>query len=316
MLVYDDAYRQIRLKYLIPISKYTVNYRSLKTTNIKEILLSNFTSVEKDNNDYIFYFEDETLLKALLGDIELFYIRTILHKQDVLKCDSIDLSANWNIVTNYYYSFFCASLMLRLCFRGNIFLDDTIKKQLEKIIAMILNTTSITLDSNQFYNVEKKGSHYVLRLSKSEANTHEVVWKKLNELFWEIKQNAKENSDESTILKNIIAINSKIGVTYPSKLRNKVNYQPLYGLKAIDKSIHKVFYQTDWYDIFLFPIKDLSSEDNHAKAMYSYTMYIEWFCNNLISEYYEIQGKENGILKNINKNREDKIPVPGLKINF
>ena len=177
MIVYDDAYRQIRLKYLLPISKYTVNYSSLKTTNIKK-LLTKFTSVEKDNNGYVFYFDDDILLKALLGDIELFYIKTIIHKQDVYECDSIDLSANWNIVTHYYYSFFCASLMLRLCFRGNIFLDEKAKRELEILIKAVLYTTNVQIDSNQFYYVEKLDGRYILRLQKSEANTHEVVWKK------------------------------------------------------------------------------------------------------------------------------------------
>ena len=315
MIVYDNAYRKILMKYLVPLSRYSVPYRSLAATNIKEILMTKFTSVEKEKNDLIFSFDKDILLKALLGDIELFYIKTILHKQDVNKCNSVDLSANWNIVTNYYYSFFCASLMLRLCFRGNIFLDEKIKRELESVVSTVLSNT-ITLDSNQFYYVYLKDGDYVLKLCKSEANTHEVVWKKMDELIREINNEATKGSDESNIIKNIIKINSKIGVTYPSKLRNKVNYQPLYGLKAVDKSIHTVFPQEQWYDSFLFPTSHLSSEDNHTQAMYSYTMYIECFCNNLISEYYERQGKENGILKSLNKNRTDKISLPEIKIQF
>ena len=316
MIVYDDAYRHVRTKYLVPLSKYSVNYQHLSKNNIKEaLLLSKFTSVEREDKDLVFFFDNDLLLKSLLGDVELFFIRAILQKQDILKCNEIDLSANWSIVTNYYHSFFCASLMLRLCFRGNIFLDAESKNNLEDVISSVLGEKA-ALDSNQFYRINSIDGQYVLRLSKSDANTHEVVWKKLNELIKEIKQETKNGSDEATIIKNILVINSKIGANYPSKLRNRINYQPLYGLKAIDKEIHRVFHQKNWCDIFLFPINQLRSDDSHIIAMYSYTQYIEWFCNNLICEYYELQGKENGILKNINKNLSQRISMPPIAISF
>ncbi len=318
MVVYDQAYREIKKRYLIPLTPYSIKFNSLRKNNIKTILLS-FKSVEKNNNDYLFYYDNDILLKGLLGDIELFFIKALLQKNDALICNSLELSANWNIVTYYYYSFFYASLFLRLCFRGNIFLEDSIRKTLEELIKTVLNESNILLDSNMFYTVEKKDNEYVLRLSKSELNTHEVVWKKLNELIKEIKTYSDLKTDENTILNNIININSKIGATYPSKLRNKVNYQPLFGLDSINKNIHNISQTENWGQFFLMPSKDLTiggSIDSHSNAMYSYTMYIDSFCNNLICEYYEIQGKENGILKNINKNREKKIVLPELRMTY
>lgn len=318
MVVYDYAYREIRKRYLAPLTRYNINFRSLKNNNIKTIL-PNFKSVQKHNNDYYLYYNDDVLLKGLLGDIELFFIKALLQKNDALICNSLDLSANWNIVTYYYYSFFYASLFLRFCFRGNIFLEDKLRKRIDFLIKTILGEGCVPLDSNMFYTVELKDNEYVLRLSKSESNTHEVVWKKLNDLLSEIKMYSKERTDENTIINNILNINSKIGVTYPSKLRNKVNYQPVFGIESINKNIHNVSQIENWGQYFLMPSKGLSaggSIDSHSNAMYSYAMYIDSFCNNLMCEYYEIQGKENGILKNINKHREKKIVLPELRMSF
>lgn len=236
-----------------------------------------------------------------------------------MQCTNLSLTPNWNIVTNYYYAFFCASLFLRLCHRGNIFLENERKKTIEKTVSEIVGDTNVSLDSNMFYSIEKNDPGYILRLSKSEANTHEVVWKKLNELIKELHDNSKKGTDEYTILNNIITVNSKIGATYPSMLRNKVNYQPLFGLECIEKKIHIVNPTTDWSGFFLVSGEHLSknsSIDSHTEAMFAYTMYIEHFCFNLMCEYFERQGRENGLLKRINKYREEKIIMPELRISF
>ena len=76
MVVYDQAYREIKKRYLIPLTPYSIKFNSLRKNNIKTILLS-FKSVEKNNNDYLFYYDNDILLKGLLGDIELFFINCL-----------------------------------------------------------------------------------------------------------------------------------------------------------------------------------------------------------------------------------------------
>ena len=100
MLIYDKAYTAIKNKYIIPLSEYSVPYRNLKKVNIKEILYSRFTSVEETGRDiFEFYFDQDILMKGLLGDIQLFYLRQLIQKQDVQECMGQGISANWNIVT-------------------------------------------------------------------------------------------------------------------------------------------------------------------------------------------------------------------------
>lgn len=122
MLVYDRAYIEIKNKYLIPLTNYSVPYTHLKNTNIKSFILTKSKAVTiRSRNEYIFHFEQSDLLKGVLGEVELFYIRQVIQDNDSELISKINISANWNIVTNYYSAFFSASLFLRLCYRGNIF---------------------------------------------------------------------------------------------------------------------------------------------------------------------------------------------------
>ena len=107
MLVYDKAYTEIKNKYVLPLTAYSIPYHSLKKTNIKSIICNKFKSVDDlGNNQYLLYFDSDILIKALLGDVELFLLREILQKEDVCNINKVNVTANWNIVTNYYHLFF------------------------------------------------------------------------------------------------------------------------------------------------------------------------------------------------------------------
>lgn len=70
--------------------------------------------------------------------------------------------------------------------------------------------------------------------------------------------------------------------TYPSKLRNRVNYQPIYGLQYIDRKLYPINENISWINQLLHYSK--TDDDNQiACYMYAYTKYIEQFANNLVS---------------------------------
>lgn len=309
MLVYDKAYMEIKNKYILPLTDYSIPYKSLKKINIKEIICNNFRSVDDlGNHEYILYFDNDILIKSLLGDVELFLLRSLLQREDVKNVNTVNITANWNIVTNYYYLFFCASLLLRLCHRGNLFLDKEKKKQLQSLISQVLGTP-ITIDSNLFYEIQIKDGEYVMKLSPANVNTHEIVWKKMDELINEFLLLSNNKSDEQTILKSIKNINNSLNCTYPSKLRNRVNYQPLYGIEFLEKKLFSMNTNVSWVkELISFDINEVKDNDNRiADVCLAYGKYIEIMSEKLIGEYYSIRGNENGILKKINKGRTEKI---------
>lgn len=300
MLIYDRAYTEIRNKYIIPLTNYSVPYTHLNNTNVKSFILKKTKAIDIRNNDeYVFYFEKSDLLKGILGDIELFYIRQTIQSNDSKLISDAKFSANWNIVTNYYNAFFSSSLLLRLCYRGNIFLDNEFKRNIEKLISFYSGNV-VKLDSNQFYEVVEENNEYVLKLkSFGNVGTHEIVWKKMDLLLDELRILARKDSDEALLLSYIKEINNNLVNVYPSKLRNRVNYQPIYGIQYIDKKLFPINKNISWVKQLLC-FKNTEDDNQIACYMYAYTKYIELFCKNLMVEYYGIRGNENGISKRIN----------------
>ena len=141
------------------------------------------------------------------------------------------------------------------------------------------------------------------------ANTHEIVWKKMDELINEFLLLSNHSSDEQTILKSIKNINNKLSSTYPSQLRNRVNYQPLYGIEYIEKRLFPMNSNVSWVkELISFDWSEVKDNDNRiADVCLAYGKYIEIMCEKLISEYYNIRGNESGILRKINEGREEKI---------
>lgn len=316
MLIYDKAYMDIRNKYIVPLTHYSVSYTQLKNCNIKSIILSKSKGINIGRkNEYIFHFEESDILKGLLGDIGMFYVRYLIHNNDTKLISESSVSSNWNIVSHYYNAFFVASLLLRLSYRGNIFLDNDLKKNIEKLISSVTDN-AVSIDSKQFYEVLEENNEYVLKLRPmNSVGTHELVWKEMDILIDELKMLTRKNSDEDLLLTSIKCVNDIFVNTYPSKLRNRVNYQPIYGLQYIDRKLYPINENISWINQLLHYSK--TDDDNQiACYMYAYTKYIEQFANNLVSEYYMIKGNENGILQRVNKYRSDKIGIIGAKYSF
>jgi len=319
MVVFDKGYNETRNKFVRSLSEYYVQYRHLKNNNIKNVLLTKTLNVVKTGTkEYLFYLNEEALLKALLGDIFLFYIRSILQREDFSVVEREGrISPNWNIVTHYYKSFFDASLLLRLCFRGNLFLDKEYKKKLEEIMKVHLGRV-IELDSNLFFYIENINGSLALRIVKSDNNTHETVWQKVNELLEEIVVLANKGSEEKALLCSCLDINKKLSNTFPSQLRNKVNYQPLYGVEAIDKKLYSIAQNANWIkEIMSFDLKEVKSNDNRMLNVYvAYTTYIEKLGYRLLQDYFEMVGREDHILAQINSKRQEKIVVSEIPFTY
>lgn len=321
MVVYDKAYLSVKTKYIVPLSKYRVRYQSLNKCNIKSLLLNGeIKSIEKTSkDDYKIFVDEERLFKALLGDIFLMYIRSMIQKKD---CEAIfnesgNISSNWNIVTYYYSYYFFASLLLRLCYRGTIFFNADEKKQINEIFSEFIGSV-INIDSNVIYEIQKTQDGYVLFLRKGDARTHELVWKEVATLLNEFQPLCTYKSDEETILKLLNKINTELSPIYPSQLRNRVNYQLKYGIKFLNNQLYPVNTSVSWLNEII-SYDQIRTKDNDAKICdicYSYSRYIEIWANKMISDYYELLGTGNGIVKNINKKFANPINIESYPFDF
>ena len=121
----------------------------------------------------------------------------------------------------------------------------------------------------------------------------------------------KARQEKYQELISCLDINRKLSATFPSKLRNKVNYQPIYGMEAIDKKLLSITNGDNWVkEIIGFDIKEIDGNDNRLVNIYTaYTTYIEKIAYRLIQDYFEMIAREDHILAQINRLRENKIII-------
>lgn len=316
MRIFENAFEDYRTRFIVPMKDYGVQYNHLRVQNIKRALCDGkMTGVSTDNNDYLFYFDKDTILKALVGEIELFYIRAIMQKEDakVISASHREISDNWIIVTSYYYTFFLSSFLLRLCYRGNIYFDNESKNKLSKLVSTIIGDV-IVLPNNCIFQIEQKDSQYVCRLSSSGNNgTHEIVWKEVNKLLEDMYRKSLNPSDERTVLRCVLDINKLFGCTYPSELRNKINYRAIYGFEFLESNFHGISTANDnnWLNFILeFDSFANKNDDKMIKLLSSYCRYLETLAFNLWHSYILVYGRGNGILHRIQLKYQQQISIP------
>lgn len=318
MLIFNERYNVIVAKYIVPLSEYGIAYSKLRQNALRNLLIEKVQRITINANSTVsFYFSKKDLLKALSNDVEQFYIRTLLQREAVrkIRCDTTDKSTNWNIVTDYYYAYFLCGLLLRLCHRGTFYFDSTTKTNLTRIVSAYTQDT-VAFGNNYYFKIDLNDTdlEYKLTLYISSKKTHELVWEKIALLLDEIKVGTKTTSDEYTVLQLISEVNQKMGSAYPSNLRNRVNYQPYYGIKEIERKYDAAkILDLDhrWLDPILeFDGKKTDDDQKTINLFAAYVKYLQAFAFNLINEYDERRGRGAGVLSSINNNRTSKIVPP------
>jgi len=318
MLVFDKRYNHIVSKYIAPLADYGVPYQKLRQNALKTILTEKVQKIDiRGDTSVVFHFTKSDLMKALINDVSLFYIRALLQREAAQKfySETGDNNANWSIVTDYYYSFFLAGLFLRLCHRGTMYFDDTELAKLKHVILTLSGTPS-KLGNNCTFRIEldENNFEYKLCLSSVSLETHRLVWKEMEALWRDIRALVSDNSEECFILNQIINMHHKIGFSFPAALRNKVNYQPYYGVKEINKDYHppKVNdLDANWIpQLLACNCKGISNDQEVINIFALYVQYLQAFTFNLLDEYDELRGRGAGTLSSINKNRTTKITPP------
>lgn len=324
MLVLNERFNELVSRYIVPIIDYNISYTKLKKSALQELLVGKkVKNISVDTSGKItFSFLKDDLLLALVNDIDLFMIRVLLQQRAAVKLHepSSDPTVNWTVVTDYYYSFFLAGLLLRLCHRGTFYFDDTAKNNLGKLVKGFTGQ-EVKFGSNYFFSicVDDKNAEYTLTLASNGHKTHEIVWEQVADLLSDVMALSAVKSDEYTILSKLSDINSVQGRTFPSKLRNTLNYRPYYGVKEVSRSYfvpNPTIFEDRWLDTITTFTQKAEDEQQLINLFASYTRYLQLLTFNLLQAYFDRRGRSNGILSAINKNRSEKINIPPARYRF
>ena len=157
-------------------------------------------------------------------------------------------------------------------------------------------------------------------LKPSSHQTHETVWHEIATVISEIRQNATARSEERMALDCLETVLRTLDNNFPSKLRNAVNYQLPYGIKAIERKIYPAQacqLSNKWFDpILSFEPKKKCDDAKRIQLFKAYTKYLDILVNNLIAEYNDLHGRKSGVEFAINKQRLTPIEFPSIMYTY
>lgn len=324
MLVFDKGFMHLRQEYLYPLASYSIRNNSINANSIKNVLRRHqYTGFEFIDNNYIFEFDEDTILKAQLADAWKAYIRTIVQRDSATQIYTLqpDYCPNWSIVTDYYFAFFCACTVLRLTMRGNMYIDPETSRKVSAFISDLKGEPLKIPEGNAIYFIQKSSSieKYELVIQKTSRSTHESIWYQMEELIKEMSNESGSKTDEKIVLESIKSLLKSLGPAFPSTLRNEVNYQLKYGYMAVNKDIQPCNAcgrgSDNWVsNLIAYDGKEKTLPVRQARFC-EYTEYIFRLMLNLEHEYREIEGKNKSLWAFINDKRVNKITEPAYSFN-
>lgn len=308
MKYFSYRYLKIREKYVLPLISYKVKFSDMETINIKYLLNNNITGASKlSNTKYKIFFNKEDLYKALIVDGEYFFTRAIVQYSNLI-LSSQNNSSCWNTVTQYYFSYFSATALLRYLHRGNIFLDGENARRISELMTDFIGEIIQLKAGNYTFRVRNESyrtesgitiddtSDIYMELAYTANNgTHEQTWISIDELLNEMIAMDFSHDDELTILKGLKKISNDYTPTFPSKLRNIVNYRPPYGYKSIEAKLLCKDIEKD-IDLIVKGILGFSNKDDENYKIYIsqlYGMYFFILSSKLYKEYISRSGCED-----------------------
>lgn len=325
MLVFDKGFMYLRQEYICSLASYSIRNESINTNGIKSVLQKNqyITGGCNNNGEYIFVFNVDIILKAQLADAWKAYIRTIIQRDSATQIYTLqpDYCPNWSIVTDYYFSFFCACTVLRLTMRGNMYIDSETSKKVSDNMSDIEGESLKIPEGNAIYYIRKSKSseQYELVIKKESRSTHESIWYQMEGLIKEMSNKSMPKTEEMIILNSIKSLLKSLGPAFPSTLRNEVNYQLQYGYMAVNKDINPCNACRNgsykWSaNLIAYDGKDKTLPVRQARFC-EYTEYIFRLMLNLEHEYRAIEGKNKSLWAFINRKRVRKIIKPTYSFN-
>lgn len=293
---------KVRGKYIFPLLEFSVQQKKLEYNNIKYIINNKIASVEViGSNKYKLYFDRGTLIKGLIGDIEYFYMRTLVQYCNLTS--NCRLSPCWNIVTQYYFNFFSVTTLLRLFHRGCLYFASEEANLLSGILTALSGEKVQFNKGNYKFQIRNLNDDATetpfMEISQYSGNgVHEQTWLLVNGIINEFLVD-QTRDDEYTVLNSLKILSSHYKAKFPSAVRNTINYKPQYGYKSIRGSIH--------FDKIMPKLEDITRElltyehsDNENKLIRMSSIYGDYFfilVGKLYNEYIKRAKIDSSLIK-------------------
>lgn len=292
MELYNTNFLNLRNKYIIPKVHYGIKRNKYKYWNLKDILSNNIISLKKlAGKSFEIELSKEDYYKAIHCEIELFMNKSTIQHKDLLK--QTDVSKTWSFVTLYYLSFFSITLLFRFIDRGFLFFS---REQLKKISDFSLAVYSEVIEfptGNYYFNLKEINElgNAVITLTYKGDNVHKTSWIYFEEVINEFCSNSKDH--ELLIYNYLLNFFKKNNFEFPSRLRNKLNYNGESSILDIDDILN----ESKILEVNSKFLRSLSSINQDDKTENNLISQISHFCsyffelNNKLYEQYKLRNE-------------------------
>ncbi|MCP9237968.1 hypothetical protein [Lewinella sp. JB7] len=244
---------------------------------------------------YEFNVDSDKLFKALAGEIEVFFLKQHLQKVNLANSNNVDKT--WLFVTNYYYAFYSATLLLRMKRTGFIFLSRSEANNLQNILTAVTGSLVQMPEGGYLFTSEEVSSNQSkVILKKDNGNTHSKTWIMFHDFLKEYLALSDAQNDEYTALKKIDHIFSIYQQTFLSTRRNALNYQGIQAAKSIKSDLfgNTKYCNEEFGQLFkdLMSLQITSNKKYVDEAAYFLAPIFAELSRNLYLDYREISGSK------------------------
>lgn len=221
MLLVNKGLLNVRNKYLIPRTNFSVNFNKSQYWSIKEVILKHIRSISKNGSVFEIEIPKELFLKAINCEIELFYTKAqvqMLHMRN----SSYNVGC-WPYVSTYYWLFFNVVVLQRNFYKGMLSFDENIAQELTQVFNAFTSEIIQFSSGSYFFSTTMTEYDAVILTLSPKKDFHKSTWSQMPSILREIRKQACD--EEIEVLETIMFLFDRLSYNFPSKIRNDLNYK-------------------------------------------------------------------------------------------
>lgn len=301
--LFNTGFLFIRNQHILPRIKYGINANKANFWRLKKIITEKLNDINHiDNSSFEITLNQEDYFKLIYCESELFLNKSYIQYHDYKKM--VDkLSGSWSFVTLYYLLFFNLCCLMRFCDCGYVYLSSEYTRKLENSHAALKSLPIKINDGNYFFKKISADNYGNIKISlKRVDTTHKVIWGEFRNILIQLIE--KSSAEELVIYKTILSHLDSFQSSFPSSIRNELNYNAETSLLDLNSQI--TCYDLSDLDEYFFSSflkidRNKTDLSNKIKSITHISNFIYNLNFRLAEEFYERSGFGKDFIRMRNK---------------
>jgi len=301
-------FNTIRNDYSIPlVSDSEIKLKEYSSLRIKDVILFHFSGVQNNADNYYIYNVPISLFnKAIVSEVEQFYIKSLLQLKD-FNCLVGEGSPSWRFTTQYYRYFFLLTCFQRIQKNGYLFINNQQATHLTSASNLFLNSpVKIARGNYEFQIVGKHtAKNYLIGMKPAGSDLHKLMWYNLKGNINTFILNSR--GDERRFLEKLKNVYNSAQDYSPSNTRNILNYNAETSILELEKAVYCNFVPTENLVKTLSSIKSATELNSKIQITSIITQYLHVFFTELLKDLLSRNKKSLKLIKKFEKQNNEKV---------